>query len=226
METVQRNTAYKVWIADLISGRYVKGQEQFESGYVEIKGNKISRVNIVGGVIDKFSGNNYVSVNLDDGSGVLRLKVWNEFVSLFSEVSVGDLVLIVGKVRDYNNSIYVAPEVVRKLDNPLWFKARKLELTKKYGEVQRVENVTPEVSVGNSEDDEMVMNVVEEKMGDSGSSREVLLSLIEKLDFGDGADLGEVVKKSGFNEANQIVEDLLRDGEVFEIHKGKLRVMG
>jgi len=226
METVQRNTAYKVWIADLISGRYVKGQEQFESGYVEIKGNKISRVNIVGGVIDKFLGNNYVSVNLDDGSGVLRLKVWNEFVSLFSEVSVGDLVLIVGKVRDYNNSIYVAPEVVRKLDNPLWFKARKLELTKMYGEVQRVENVTPEVSVGNSEDDEMVMNVVEEKMGDSGSSREVLLSLIEKLDFGDGADLGEVVKKSGFNEANKIIEDLLRDGEVFEIHKGKLRVMG
>ena len=138
MESVQRNVAYKVWIADLITAKYTKGQEQFESGSVDIKGNKISRVNIIGGVIDKFSGNNYVNVSLDDGSGVLKLKSWNEGVDLFLDVNIGDLIAVVGKVRGYNNSIYIAPEVIRKLDNPLWFKIRKLELIKLYGEVQRV----------------------------------------------------------------------------------------
>ena len=44
MDTIKRNVAYKIWIADLIKGNYFKGQEQFESGYVEIRNQKISRV--------------------------------------------------------------------------------------------------------------------------------------------------------------------------------------
>lgn len=223
METVQRNTAYKVWIADLLSGRYIKGQEQFEAGYVDIKSNKISRVNIVGGVIDKFLGNDYVSVSLDDGSGILRLKSWKEFTNLFLDVNVGDLILIVGKVKEYNNSIYVAPEIVRKIDNPLWLKVRKLELVKLYGEVQRVEIVGGDSS-DVEETEENVLNVVEEKV--VSNSREIILILIEKLDSGDGADINEVVKTSGIKDANDIVQELLSGGEIFELHKGKLRVIG
>ena len=58
MDTIKRNVAYKIWIADLIKGNYFKGQEQFESGYVEIRNQKISRVNIVGSIVDKFTNEN------------------------------------------------------------------------------------------------------------------------------------------------------------------------
>ena len=104
-----------------------------------INGKKVSRVNLVGCVIDKFTGENYISANLDDSSGVISLKLWQENTSLFLNVDVGDLVLIVGKLKEYNNSRYVTPEVVRKLDNPLWLKIRKLELTREYGNLTQTE---------------------------------------------------------------------------------------
>lgn len=226
MESITRNTAYKIWIGDLINGSYNKGSGQFDAGYVEIRGNKISRVNLVGGVVDKFLGNNYISVNLDDGSGMVRLKVWNEGTNLFLDVNVGDLVLIVGKVREYNNSIYVAPEIVRKLDNPLWLKVRKLELVKMYGDVTRVETAVSSDEINEQVDDEVLINVVEEKVTNTVNSREILIRLIESLDLGDGADINEIVNRSGVGEARAIVEDLIKNGEIFELHKDKLRVIG
>jgi len=228
MEGMQRNTAYKVWIADLITSRFTRGQEQFDSGYVEIKGTRISRVNLIGAVVDKVVNDTSAFVTLDDGSGVLRLKTWNETIVLFSEVNIGDFVLVVGKVREYNNSIYVLPEVVRKLDTPSWFKLRKLELVKDYGEVARVESVLEESREQAAEEEEYTVPIVEEKMGaPSGNGRALLLGLIDTLDAGSGADLSEVIKKSGLGESTRtVVFDLIKSGEVFEIEPGKLRVMG
>ena len=226
METVTRNTSYKVWISDLISGNFIKGSGQFDSGYIEIKENKISRVNLVGGIVDKSIGENYVSVNLDDGSGILKLKVWNEGTSLFLGVNVGDLVLVVGKVRDYNNSIYVTPEIVRKLDNSLWLKIRKLELVKSYGEPTRVESEVKSELTYEQNEEESAVKVTEEKVNSNGNSRELLISLIESLDSGDGADVTEVLRRSGMGEARTLVDDLIRNGEIFELHKDKLRVIG
>jgi len=217
MESLTRNTAYKIWISDLISGNYVKGEAQFDSGYVNIKGKNVSRVNLICSVVDKFSGENYSALTLDDGSGIVPLKAWNENVNLFLDLDVGDLVLVVGKVKQYNNSIYITPEVVKKIDNPLWLKLRKIELVKEYGESARVEisNFKNKVEVERV----VVENVVE-------GSREKVLRLIESLDSGEGAELAEVVEKSGLNEANTVIQELVQDGEIFELHKGKYRLMG
>ena len=222
MESLTRNTAYKVWISDLVSGKYSKGQEQFDSGYVDVKGKNISRVNLMGSVIDKFSGNNYVSVNLDDGSGVIMLKAWQENTNLFLDVEIGDLILIVGKVKEYN-SRYIAVEFIRKIDNPLWLKIRKLELIKMYGEPTRVEFQT--VIDKKVVDEDITMNVVEEKVEET-NSRVFVLGLIEELDSGEGADFDEVVRRSCLEEASSIIQELLTEGEIFEVHKGKLRFTG
>ncbi len=226
MEITARNTAYKVWIGDLISNIYSRGSEQFDAGYVSIKGNKVSRVNLIGSVIDKFSGDNYVSVSLDDGSGVVMLKAWSEAVTLFLDVDIGDLVLIIGKVKNYNNSTYVTPEIIKKLDNPLWLKVRKLELTKLYGETTRIEfqNITN----NETSDEEGTMNIVEEKISNEEvNSREIVLGLVEALDSGEGADIENVVKSSKLgDEAKSVLEELIKEGEIFELHTGKLRITG
>lgn len=214
METIQRNTAFKVWISDLVSGTYGRGEGEFDSGYVEFKGRKVSRVNLVGSVVEKNQADNSLSFDLDDGSGVIRLRVWNENIASFLDVNVGDLVLVVGKVKEYNNFIYVVPEIIKRLDNFSWLKIRKLELTKEFGEPVRVET---QQKVSDS--------VVEEKVSDGGA-REVILGLIDKLDFGEGASVDEIVKQSGFVETRKVIDDLLRDGEIFELKEGRLRVMG
>lgn len=222
MESITRNTAYKIWIADLISGKYSKGLEQFDSGYVEVKGKKISRVNLIGGIIDKTPGNNYTALSLDDGSGVINLKAWNESVNIFLNVNIGDLVLVIGKVKEYNNYIHVNPEIIKVLDNPLWFKVRKLELTKMFGEPQRIENLIGEKNI--IEEDRM--KIVEEKVEET-NTREKILSLIESLDTGEGANFDDIIRSSKLGEeARSIINDLVKEGEIFELNTGKLRITG
>ena len=152
------------------------------------------------------------------------MRIWNEGTNAFSDVEVGDIVLVVGKVKEYNGFVYITPEIIKKIDNPLWLKVRKLELVKLYGEVQRVENNSASV-YNNTSDDELTIGVVEEKVVNIQNSREAILELIEQLDFGDGADLEEVINKSKFTEARDLINNLLMNGEIFELHKGKLRVM-
>jgi RPA family protein len=227
MEIQQRNTAYKVWIASLLKASYVKGLGEFESGFVEVKDNKVSRVNLVGSIIDRFEGNNYLSINLDDGSGIISLRSWSNDAILFANLEIGDLVLVIGKIKEYNGRVYVAPEIVKKLDNPLWLKVRKLELLKEFGEVERVD-VQFEKQTTSVQQEEPTMHVVEEKMGSSSTnSREVVLSLIENFDNGMGADIDLVLEKSGLGEnGRKLILDLIKAGEVFELQVGKLRVMG
>ncbi|HLC86206.1 MAG TPA: OB-fold nucleic acid binding domain-containing protein [Candidatus Nanoarchaeia archaeon] len=226
MENIKRQTAFKLWIGNIISSRYTKGSEQFEADYIEFDNKKISRVNLIGSVIDKSDGNNYVSFILDDSSGSIRLKSWNEEASSFSNVQIGDLVLVVGKIKEYNNQVYITPEIIKKLDNPLWLRVRKLELINLYGEPTRVEST----SVENIGEDEDVVGVVEEKVTNDipASTREKIISLIEGLDRGEGVPLSDVVIGSGLaeNEVTSIVEDMIKDGEIFEIQKNKLRVVG
>ena len=38
-----------------------------------------------------------MSLSLDDGSGAIRVKAWNETINLFLDVDIGDLVLVIGK---------------------------------------------------------------------------------------------------------------------------------
>src|SRR3989344_5736262 len=226
MEIKQRQTAYKVWIGSLLTCKFTRGSEQFEPGYIELNNIRISRVILIGMIIDRFEGNNYVSFTLDDSSGSIRLKTWNEEVSSFSHVNVGDLVLVVAKVKEYNNQIYLSPETIRKLDNPLWLKVRKLELVNLYGEPIRVEQEYNEEIKA----EENNMGVVEEKVTGSipSSKREKVISLIEGLDKGSGVNLSDIVIGSGLEESevNSLIEDMIKQGEIFEIQKNRLRVVG
>ena len=117
----QRQTAYKVWIADLLRNAYVRGLGEFDPNYVEIKPFQVGRVNLVGVVVDVFSNDEqlYASVDLDDGSGVLRLKAFRETWRMLQPLVIGDLILVVGKVKEYNDERYVLPEIVTLVE-PGW----------------------------------------------------------------------------------------------------------
>jgi len=218
MDEVKRATAYKIWIGDLTKGSYGRGSGQFDPGYVTIKNMNISRVNIIVSLIDKFSGDNYINAVVDDGTGTLKLKSWGDDIKKFEEVNIGDLILVIGKVKESNNEIYITPEIIRKIDNPLWLKVRKLELVKLYGEISRIETKYT------MENEDNFNQVVEEKVVDY-DERAKILGLISSLDPGDGADLENVVNSAGIKNVQQLIIELIKEGEVFEIRKGKLKVM-
>ena len=209
-----RQVAYKVWIKDLVGKEYVRGLGEFESGHVLVGSLKVSRVNVVGVVVDRFENEDrsYVNVVVDDSSGNLRLRCWGEDVKVLNNVNVGDCVLIVGKVKDYSGEVYVVAEAVRIVDKK-WLECRKFELVKEYGSGGQLQ---AEGSIDSSK-----VRKVE------GDPRGIILELIEKYDNGDGAEYDAVVVKSGISEAEaeDVIKEMIREGEVFENRSGYLKVM-
>lgn len=213
----QRQTAYKLWISDIIRGKYSRDEGEFGLNYVLVGDKKVSRINLIGTFVDFYRNENgsYVAALLDDGSGAIRCKNWNEDINLYNNVGIGSIVLIVGKLREQDGEVYIIPEIVKSVD-PAWAKVRILELNKKYGKPERIEF---ETDVKNPE-------IVEEIV--SGSDRHRILNLIEKYDSTNGIDYDELILKSGLKEdaVKEIVVDLLKSGELFEPKPGKLKLLG
>ena len=210
MEEVQqpvpkRQTAYKVWIRDL---KHTKGEMDGSLAYLPIGGNRVVRVNIVGSVIGKNLSENYGNLILDDGSETIQARVWGDDLWLLEGMEVGDLVLVVARLGEFNQEIYLRPEVVRKIDMD-WALLRRLEMIKQYGKpemtekkdinVEKVEEVQPSLAVR-----ERVLSVIE-------SAEELSMdALVAKLDVD-----ADKVKKA--------VDELLKEGEMFMPRPGYLR---
>lgn len=106
---VMRHVALKIRIGALLSGRY----DEDDSGkHVVVDGKKVYRVNVVGTVVNLYSGGNLM-ILVDDGSGVVRVK----FFEKFPEVSVGDIVRVVGKIRS-DGDIFILGETLNKVTDP------------------------------------------------------------------------------------------------------------
>ena len=125
----KRATAYKIKIGDIFKGNNVIEGDRF--AFVELENKKLSRVNLVANVVDKFSSmeKQYISLTIDDASGQIRLKIFKDDVVKFADVNQGDTVLVIGLLRNYNEEIYIAPEIIKKQD-PRYLLVRKLELDK------------------------------------------------------------------------------------------------
>ncbi len=237
-ESQIRQTAYKAWISDIINGEFINPEGEWTPSYVQVKDKKISRANIIANVIMNYKNDDstYISLTLDDGSDNIALKAWNEDTKIIENIKIGDTVLVIGRVREYNGQIYLVPEIARKLEKPEWIQLRKLELTKLYGEKSETPKATPqqvekvqkveETPVIKEESiiEEEVISTSEESIGEE---RQKVLDIIAELDSGEGAETTEVVAKAGFGEesTNNLIQDLLKEGEIFEIKAGKLKLI-
>lgn len=209
----QRQTAYKVWISDLIKCEMFREEGEFGINYILIKNNKMNRVNILGFVVEKYyNEENHISFVLDDKSGRIKLKVWNDDVNVFNKIDIGDFVLVIGKIKS-GNERYIAPEIIKRLDNPLWGRLRQEELTRIYGKPVRQDSY---------------VEVKEEKVVEPTESiRQNILAVIEKNDRGIGLRFEEILAFVNCDEAylNDIVDTLIKEGEVFNL-EGRFKLVG
>ena len=125
----KRQTAYKIKIGDIFKGQPVLDGERLL--YVELGEKKLSRVNIVANIIEKFASDEkqFISFTIDDASGQIRLKAFGDDVLKFKELEQGNTVMVVGLIRNYNNEIYLIPEII-KVKDPRYLLVRKLEFDK------------------------------------------------------------------------------------------------
>ena len=219
LKTKKREVSQKVWIKDLISGAFT-GSVGWSSAYVELAGQKISRVNILATVAARFMSEdgNYGNITLDDGTETIRSKAFGPDVVKLSRAHVGAIVRFVGKIKEYNSERYMKPEIVHVLDDPNWLIVHKLEMGVPASGMPAPGEMKPTVS-----EEVAVQQIKAEDMGQQAK----FVELVRSMDDGSGADMDALVAKSGLEaeDAKNIIVGLLSAGELFEPRKGKLKVL-
>ncbi|MFP4523715.1 MAG: hypothetical protein ACLFO2_00155 [Candidatus Woesearchaeota archaeon] len=222
----KRQTAYYCTVRQLLDGSYVE-RDGWKPNFVATDVGAVSRVRLVGVVVDTSDS----SFLVDDGSGRLPVR---SFDSSLPSVKAGDVVLVIGRPRLFDNDLYVLSEVARKLPSAKWLKYysdHKDELQRHIPgvpaepaplEKQEVSEESVTGSAGGSGEEESSSS---EKKPASPNQAEAIISVIRELDPGDGAPVDEVLSKAGFPEAEQKLQSLISEGEVFELRAGKVKVL-
>jgi hypothetical protein len=216
-----REIAYRTWISDF-------NNTGFKNGGLVVRDKIVSRVNLMGTVVGRYDkGGSYSALTIDDGSGGMRVKLWNENVRFIEKIKLGDVVNVIGMLRQgMNNEIFVAPEIVKNVNANVEL-MRKMELVKEIGLWSRESLVMPQMEM--SKPMEVQMVVREERVGDFvpkmiGSIRQNILDCIKGSN---GRTFDEVHKNLGCGEEelDNSLQELLNEGEVYEV-KGVYRVLG
>jgi RPA family protein len=123
-----------VTIADLLGGSFHASAGDYDPAYVNVRGLKITRVNIVARV----ARSEHEDVAVEDGTGEIRLRWFNPL----PEAAKGDVVRVIGKIREAEGERFISVEALKKLGGEDW-----LELHKKDASLQReVEEASEDVT--------------------------------------------------------------------------------
>jgi RPA family protein len=203
MAQIKRETAMICTVDDLLKGNFVR-TEGWNPSYFSTRLGDVSRVNLIGVIVSK---ENAEGLLLDDGSGRILLRSFGEIS--FSEVDIGDLILVIGRPRTYNEQNYVLPEIIRKISQK-WGAYRQLQL-----DILR-KKIIPEKK-------ETRITIKEEEQPVNHYQK--IIAFIRDLDSGSGADTEEVIKRSGVQNGENFIRKLIEEGEIFEFKPGKLKVL-
>ncbi len=210
-EQQKRQTARKLWIRDVLSGSYVK-EEGMKPHHVLLPDNThVARANILGVVVSA-SSEGMPAIVLDDGTGRITVRAFEPHAQM-GRVAIGDAVLVVGRVRQFGNERYLLPEIVRKLSDLSWLDVRKAELGRGLPQSIQPSSQQSETSV------------MEDLVDESFGLAESVLGIIRGLDSGQGADVDAVIAKAASPGVEKTVDFLLRNGDVFEVSPGKLKIL-
>ena len=244
----KRLTAKKAGVGEIITGRFVQ-KSGFESNYVVTRlGRRLSRVRMLGLVVDKFisEDGNYATLTLDDGNETIRCKMFVN-TRMFDGINAGDLVDVIGKIREYKEEIYILPETIKKAEanmetlRMLELKKQReeqrnkikivLDLKRQTADLNELKAIAEKSGISNGEAEaileaeELIEVEMEKKAEESTGVKEKLLSMIDDMDAGEGVDYMELLSKSGFEEGavDSAIQDLLESGTCFEPKAGKIK---
>jgi len=221
---ITRSTAYRIRISEIVGNEFIK-QEGFNPSYIEVGENQVSRINLISTVVGKYTSEdgNYAALTLDDGTETIRVKAFGPEVFRLNSVTVGHIVRLVGKVKQYNDEKYLTCEVASVLE-PNWLIVNELEL----GKAKPIESkpVIREKPIETDSSESVEQPIVSANTDDTNPGSKIL-DLIKSEDKGDGAFMETVIAKSGLSdsESKDILFSLLKSGEVFEPKKGILKIL-
>nr|MCK4929662.1 hypothetical protein [Nanoarchaeota archaeon] len=203
MPQIKRETAIMCIVDDLLRGSFIR-TEGWNPSYFSTDLGNISRVNLTGVVVSKDPAGGVI---IDDGSGRILLRSFES--DSFLDLNIGELVMVVGRPRVYNEEKYVLPEIIKKI-NHKWGVYRKLQLELLRRNMKKTKKET---------------RVLVKEEPQPVNYFQKILEFIKDLDSGEGADVEEVIKRSGAPDAEALIKKLIKEGEIFEIRAGRLKIL-
>jgi RPA family protein len=206
MADLKRVIAKKVFVSDIINSTYIK-KSGWEPSGILTKYGEVSRVDIIG-IIVSISKEDKTLI-LDDGTGNIVCRFFDNS-DVLERLALGELVNIIGRPRELNDSRYVFPEIVKKIEDKRWYKARQMELQLqgKKGAIK--------LPVEHTETTEENIEI--------GPYQQVLNS-IAILDKGNGVDVQEIINHVKIKDSEKIINSLIEEGEIFEISPGVVKLL-
>ncbi|MBU2523220.1 MAG: hypothetical protein KKE23_02935 [Nanoarchaeota archaeon] len=231
VDKFQRQTAYKMQIADILKGKINFEADRLNN--VDIGGKLVLRVNVIANVVEKYTNpeKQFASLTLDDGSGQIRMKGFSDSFELLNSPLIGETVYVVGTLKFYNDELYILPEIINNVETK-WLMLRRLEL----GIKESLE--MPEISTLNekaSENKEFEKHIVTEQKIDmspkpspapeplSSPKLKVLNQIRKDVEL----DVEQLIVPLNIPLAdlNVIVKELIQEGEIYESRPGHLCAM-
>lgn len=216
MEWKERSPARKVTLQQLLRGTLI--QDEQETYFFLPPEQKIGRCNVVAIVLGKEVQGSITTMLLDDGTGQLPLRLFEEG-KLIKTLPPGEVVLVIGKVREFAKERYISPEIIRKVD-ARWLKIRKEEL--------KISEQPPAAGKGFIEVEEVDLQKNKDSTGEEDRERrpqEKLIRFITDLDQGPGVLVEEILEKSSFPDAEALLKRLLETGAIFQNLPGRVKVL-
>jgi hypothetical protein len=232
-------------ISDVINGRFIR-KEGLEPSYVLTElGQKISRVYLLGTIVDKFmsENGNYSTITIDDDSDSIRVKAFGKDASMFDNFQVGDLVIVIGKVREYADENYIIPEIVKKVADPNFESLHKLEVLKqllrhkkiseivkkemdKFSDAEKLKKyIKKEYGVTSDKIDAILETLKTEEEFKEKDYKPLILETLDRLDEGEGVEFKKLLEESKLPESifEEVINELLSEGICFEPKPGVIK---
>lgn len=237
--------AVKTRIVDIVNGKYFSSEkEKMKAAFVITPfGQKISRLNLIATVIDKFvaEDGNYCSLTLDDGTSLIKAKSFKDDVKILKDFELGDMMLVIGKIREYNGEIYVNAEATRKILDANFEILRRFEILQ---ELRKKKQMVDEIkSLSNQTSEDELKEYAKKKYGigeevlqfirESSATERVedykpsLLEVISKLDEGSGVEINKIFEVANLPESvvENTLNELLANGTLYEPTVGILKII-
>jgi len=232
---------------ELNSGKYFQ-REGFEPNFLLTpEGRRLSRARLVATVVDMFQNDDetYGSITLDDGTDTIQVKFFNE-LNKMDDFRAGDIIEVVGKVREYQGEIYLNGEILQECE-PEKEMLHRLRYEKSMEEWQQMRETVKQLKESGKDQDEIEkemtgkldedeVDAVMQSFGESFDQAETeedrenlekeVLEAVESLDEGEGADYSEILEEVEDADEDQLedtINSLLSDGTCYEPKPGKIK---
>lgn len=228
---IKRSTAHRIRLKNIVNSPYEK-REGFNPSVIKFNNLEISRVNVIASIVGKYltDDQNYCAITLDDGSETIRVKNFGAEVGTIKELNVGDIVRIIGKVKEYNEEKYIAGEISKVL-NPNWIIVNEIELS---NQKQTTTDTSTTDSINkvietktNSSENEEIISISSESSDSESSIKQKILQYLKNNDNGTGVIMDQIMNSLDISseEVKNSLYELLKVGEIYEPKKGILKIL-